>query len=128
MSKQDSLWCALAGMVVWAAATLFYAAFARGVIEQAFWFYVLNAALTATALFFFFQMTARIRRLPRRRRPAAATAFSAPGLLGALVVMAFFHKLMPDMPPESLGRYGALVVVAYGALFALALERPAKTA
>jgi hypothetical protein len=42
--------------------------------------------------------------------------------------MAFFHKLMPDMPPESLGRYGALVVVAYGALFALALERPAKTA
>lgn len=128
MSKEDSFWFAVAGAVVWSAATLFYAAFAGGLIEQAFWFYALNAALVAIAIAFFFHLTARLRRLPQRRRTPAALAFSAPGLVGSILVMALFDSLMPDLPPESLGRYGALVVVAYGALAVLALERPARTA
>jgi len=128
VSKEDSLWFALAGTVVWAAATLFYAAFAGGLIEQAFWFYALNAALAAGALAFFFHLTARLRRLPRRRWLVAATAFSAPGLAGAVVVMLLFETLMPGLPPESLGRYGAFVAVAYAMVATLALERPAKSA
>ncbi|MDP1875288.1 DUF5367 family protein [Phenylobacterium sp.] len=128
MSKEDSFWFAIAGGVVWLAATLFYAAFAGGLIEQAFWFYVLNAALVASAIAFFFHLTMRLRRLPLRRRAPAALAFSAPGLAGAILVMALFDTLMPDLPPESLGRYGAFVVVAYGVLALLALERSARTA
>ena len=128
MSKEDSFWFAVAGAVVWGAATLFYAAFAGGLIEQAFWFYVLNAALVASAIGFFFHLTVRLRRLSQRWRAPAALAFSAPGLAGSIVVMALFESLMPDLPPESLGRYGAFVVVAYGVLALLALERPARTA
>lgn len=128
VSKEDSFWFALAGAVVWSAATLFYAAFAGGLIERAFWFYALNAGMAAGATLFFFHVTARLRRLSRRRWLAAAAAFAAPGLAGSAVVLALFHQLMPGLPPESLGRYGAFVVVAYGALAALALERPPKTA
>ncbi|MDP1616881.1 DUF5367 family protein [Phenylobacterium sp.] len=128
MSKEDSLWFALAGTVVWAAATLFYAAFAGGLIERAFWFYALNAALAASALAFVFHLTARLRRIARRNWLAAAATFSAPGLVGAGVVMILFESLMPGLPPESLGRYGAFVAVAYVVVATLALERPAKSA
>ena len=65
MSKEDSLWFALAGAVVWGAATLFYAAFAGGLIEQAFWFYALNAALAAGAPAFSFHLPARRYRVTR---------------------------------------------------------------
>ncbi|MDO8900846.1 MAG: DUF5367 family protein [Phenylobacterium sp.] len=128
MSKEDSFWFAVAGAVVWLAATLFYAAFAGGLIEQAFWFYTLNAALVASAIAFFFHLTARLRRLPQRWRAPAALAFGVPGLAGSILVLALFDTLMPELPPESLGRYGAFVVVAYGVLALLALERPARTA
>ena len=128
MSKEDSFWFAVTGSVVWIAATLFYAAFAGGLIEQAFWFYVLNAALVASAIAFFFHVTARLRRLSLRRRRAAALAFSAPGLLGSILVLALFKTLLPNLPPESLGRYGAFVVVAYGVLAVLALERSPRAA
>lgn len=128
MSKEDSFYFALAGALVWSAATLFYAAFAGGLIERAFWFYALNAALATAALTFFFHVTARLRHLPARRRPLAALTFAAPGVLGATVVILNFQALMSGLPPESLGRYGAFVVVAYSALLALCLERPAKTA
>lgn len=128
MSKEDSFYFALAGALVWGAATLFYAAFAGGLIEQAFWFYALNAALVTAASAFFFYLTARLRHLPPRRRPFAALAFAAPGVLGSTAVILNFQILMPGLPPESLGRYGAFVVVAYSALLALCLERPAKPA
>lgn len=128
VSKEDSFWFAVTGSVVWIAATLFYAAFAGGLIEQAFWFYVLNAALVASAIAFFFHVTARLRRLSVRRRGAAALAFSAPGLLGSILVLALFKTLLPNLPPESLGRYGAFVVVAYGVLAVLALERSPRAA
>jgi len=128
VSKEDSFYFALAGALVWGAATLFYAAFAGGLIERAFWFYALNAALATAALTFFFHVTARLRHLPARRRPLAALTFAAPGVLGATVVILNFQALMSGLPPESLGRYGAFVVVAYSALLALCLERPAKTA
>lgn len=128
MSKGDSFYFALAGSLVWGAATLFYAAFAGGLIERAFWFYALNAALATAALTFFFHITARLRHLPARRRPLAALTFSAPGVLGSTVVILNFQALMGGLPPESLGRYGAFVVVAYSALLALCLERPAKAA
>ncbi len=127
VSKEDSFWFAVTGAVVWIAATLFYAAFAGGLIEAAFWFYVLNAALVAGAIAFFFHVIARLRRLSQRRRATAALAFSAPGLLGSILVLALFRTLMPDLPPESLGRYGAFVVVAYGVLAALALDRSTRT-
>lgn len=128
VSKEDGFYLALSGALVWGAATLFYAAFAGGLIEQAFWFYALNAALATAALTFFFHVTARLRHLSQRRRPLAAITFTAPGVFGAALVILNFQALMPHLPPESLGRYGAFVVVAYSALLALCLERPAKTA
>ncbi|WP_333586185.1 DUF5367 family protein [Phenylobacterium sp.] len=128
MSKQDYVWFSLSGVLVWAAVTAFYAAFAPGLIETAFWFYALNAGLVVGATLFFFHLTARLRRLKRRGWLLAAGAFALPGLAGAALVLAFFQQVMPGSAPESLGRYGAFVVVAYGALLALALERPAKPA
>jgi hypothetical protein len=125
VSKQDGLWFGAVGALVWGAATLFYVAFARGVIEQAFWFYALNAVLVAAATAMFFQLTARLRHLPRRRRVIAALIYAAPGVLGACALAVNFAKLLPAMPPESVGRYATLVIVAYALLIAQAMEKPA---
>lgn len=128
MSKQDALWFGVVGAAVWAAATLFYAAFAGDLIEHAFWFYALNAVLAAGLVLGGFGILARARRIPRARRLRPAVAFSAPGLLGGALVMANFATLLPDLPPASLGRYGAFLVFAYVALLASALERPLESA
>ena len=128
MSKQDAFWFGIVGAVVWTAATLFYAAFARGVIEQAFWFYALNAALVAAATAMFFHLTARLRHLPKRMRITAALVYAAPGLAGAAALLLNFAKFLPHLPPASLGRYGALVLVAYALLITLAAEKPVKRA
>lgn len=128
MSKQDGIWFGLVGALVWGAATAFYIAFARGVIEQAFWFYALNAVLVAAATAMFFQLTARLRHLSRRRRVSAALAYSAPGILGACALALNFARLAPHLPPESLGRYATLVIVAYGVLIAQSLEPAVKRA
>lgn len=128
MSKQDGIWFGLVGALVWGAASAFYIAFARGVIEQAFWFYALNAVLVAAATAMFFQLTARLRHLPRRWRVSAALAYSAPGILGACALALNFAKLAPHLPPESLGRYATLVIVAYGLLIAQALQPAVKRA
>ncbi|WP_421935092.1 DUF5367 family protein [Phenylobacterium sp.] len=127
MSKQDGMWFGLAGALVWGAATLFYVVFARGVIEHAFWFYVVNAALVAMALGLFFHITLRFLRTPRRQRRLAALIFAAPGLTGAMLLGLNFSKLLPQLPPESLGRYTALVLVGYAIMMVEALEpKPRK--
>ena len=127
MSKQDGLWFGLAGALVWGAATLFYVVFAKGVIEHAFWFYVVNAALVAMALGLFFHITARFLATPRRRRRLAALIFTAPGLVGAMLLGLNFSRLLPHLPPESHGRYIALVLASYAMMMVLALEpKPRK--
>ena len=128
MSKQDGIWFGLAGALVWAAATLFYVVFARGLIEHDFWFYVVNAALIAAALTLFFHITLRFVQTPRRQRRLAALVFAAPGLVGAMLVGLNFSHLLPQLPPESLGRYTALVLVSYGLMMFQALEPRRKTA
>ena len=45
---------------------------------------------------------------------------------GTALVTARFTTLFPDLPPESLGRYAALILVSYGLMFTSALERPAR--
>lgn len=123
MPKQDAVAFGIAGLAVWSAATLFYAAFGGGLLEAAFWFYALNAFMVAAALTLTFQSMLRLTRTPRRRRLNAALAFSAPGLIGAALALASFEVLFPHMGPASAGRYGAFLAVGYLAVFAWALER-----
>lgn len=115
----------IAGLAVWAAATLFYAAFGGGLLESAFWFYALNAFLAAGAFTFVFQLTAKVTRTPRRRRLNAALVFAAPGVVGAASALLQFHSLFAGLENVSIGRYGAFLVVGYLAVFASALERRA---
>ena len=110
MSKLDAAIFSLAGLLAWLAATLFYAAYGGGLLEQAFWFYALNAFAAAAAVTFVFQATARLRRIPRGRRLFPAMAFGMPILAGADLVLAHFQQLMSD-EPASLGRYGAFMLV-----------------
>ena len=128
MSKQDGMWFGLAGALVWGAATLFYVVFAKGVIEHAFWFYVVNAALVAMALGLFFHITARFLATPRRHRRLAALTFAAPRLLESILLARNFSALLPQLPPESHGRYIALVLVSYAMMMAQALEPKPKRA
>ena len=128
VSKQDVAIFAVAGLLAWLATTLFYAAYGGDLLEKAFWFYALNAVLVAAATAMFFQLTARLRHLPRRWRVSAALAYSAPGILGACALALNFAKLAPHLPPESLGRYATLVIVAYGLLIAQALQPVVKRA
>ncbi len=122
MSKGDAAAFGIAGLAVWAAATLFYAAFGGGLLETAFWFYALNAFLVAAAFTAAFHAAVRLTRTPRRRRPAAALAFAAPGVMGAVLALAAFEALFPHLGPASAGRYGAFLVVGYLVVLGWSLE------
>ena len=122
MSKQDVAIFAVAGLLAWLAATLFYAAYGGDLLEKAFWFYALNAFAAAAAATFVFQATARLRRIPRARRLFPALAFALPVLIGAELVLANFQRLIPD-DQASLGRYGAFMLVALVSVGASVFER-----
>ncbi len=122
MSKQDVAIFAVAGLLAWLATTLFYAAYGDDLLEKAFWFYALNAFGAAAAVTFVFQITARLRRIPRGRRLFPALAFALPVLIGGELVLANFQRLMSD-DQTSLGRYGAFVVVLLVAIGASVFER-----
>ena len=120
MSRRDVIWFGSAGALVWVAASLFYLAFAHGVIEHDFWLYALNVALVAAALVLFFEFVVRLRVTAPGLRRRAVLVFSAPGLAGAILLAAALPSLAPQ---ASSGRYVALLLVAYGVLVALALEK-----
>jgi len=122
VSKLDVAIFSLAGLLAWLAATLFYAAYGGGLLEQAFWFYALNAFAAAAAVTFVFQTAARLRRVPRGRRLFPALAFGMPILVGAELVLANFQKLMSD-DPASQGRYGAFMLVLLLAVGSSVFER-----
>lgn len=122
MSKRDVAVFFVAGLLAWLATTLFYMAYGGDLLEKAFWFYALNAYGAAAAAAFVFQITARLRRIPRGRRLFPALAFALPGLAGAELVLANFQRFMSD-DPASLGRYGAFMTVALVAVGASVFER-----
>jgi uncharacterized membrane protein len=122
VSKLDVVIFTSAGLLAWLAATLFYAAYGGGLLEQAFWFYALNAFAAAAAVTFVFQSAARLRRIPRERRLFPAMAFGMPILAGADLVLAHFQKLISDVP-ISQGRYGAFMLVLLVAVGASVFER-----
>ena len=122
MSKLDAAIFSLAGLLAWLAATLFYAAFGGGLLEQAFWFYALNAFAAAAVVTFAFQAAARLRRIPRSRRLYPAMAFGMPILAGADLVLVHFQKLISDAP-ISQGRYGAFMLVLLVSVGASVFER-----
>ncbi|HRD28243.1 MAG TPA: DUF5367 family protein [Caulobacter sp.] len=123
MSKEDGLTFALAGLVAFLVSTAWYAAFGTGLLEKAFWFYAANAFLVGGAVVFLFHVAARLRRLPRRRRPLAAAVFAAPGLLGAAIMLMLFKDIFPQWDPVSLGRYGAFILLGDALLAGVALDR-----
>ena len=122
MSKQDWLLFSGVGLAGWLAATIFYLAFGAALLETSFWFYVLNAALNAAALWFGFRCACRLRRTPRTGQLLPALAFSLPGLICGPLVLLNFTALSTGSGPESLGRYGAFLVVAYVAVVGSVLE------
>ena len=129
MSKGDVVAFSVAGLVVWALVSLFYAAFGGGLLEAAFWFYALNAFLAAGALLFAFHLVARVTRTSRRRRLQAALTFAWPGIVGGALALANFDSLFAHLDPVSAGRYGAFLTVAYLTVLGSALEpRPAQKA
>lgn len=128
MSKEDGLTFGLAGLAAFLVSTIWYAAFGAGLLETAFWFYAVNAALVGGAAVFLFHVAARLRRLPRRRRLLAAAVFAAPGLVGGAIMLALFRDLFPDWEQVSLGRYGAFLLFGDALLAMAALQaRPAAS-
>ena len=127
MSKQDVAIFAVAGLLAWLATTLFYAAYGGDLLEKAFWFYALNAFGAAAAATFVFQVTARLRRIPRDQRLFPALAFALPVVVGAEFVLANFQRFMSD-DQTSLGRYGAFMLVLLVAVGASVFERAPQKA
>jgi hypothetical protein len=123
MSALQALAFGGTGLVSWAAATLFYAAFGGGVLESSFWFYALNAFAAAAALTFAFWAVTRLTHTPRRRRLMPMILYSTPGLVGGALVVARYAEVMPTGDPVSTGRYGAFLVVLYVAVAASIFER-----
>lgn len=127
MSKEDGAVFGFAGLFAWMAASAFYLAFGAGLLEAAFWFYVLNAGLAAGGVVFVFLSVARIRRIPKGRRIAPALIFIAPGLICGATTLINFAGLCPGAQPASVGRYGAFLVFGYALMLASAMERAEKS-
>lgn len=102
-----------AGLSAWILATVFYAGFGGRLIETAFWFYVLNAAIAAFAFSAIFRAVSRLARMPRQAVAMSALAFALPGLAAQMAVLARMDALFVQASPETLGRYCAFVVFAY---------------
>lgn len=128
MSKQDGLTFGVAGLLAWAAATAYYAAFGGALLERAFWFYAVNAFGVGAAACFLYQAALKLSGAPRRRRPLAALVFALPGLVGGGLTLAFLTDLFPQLQPVSVGRYGAFLFVGYAMIAAVAFEPKLKTA
>jgi hypothetical protein len=127
VSKEDGVVFGFAGLLAWMAATAFYLAFGAGLLEQAFWFYALNAILNAAAVMVVFQSVARLRRTPYGRRVLPALIFATPGLLcGSTTLINFAALAGPGAQPESAGRYGAFLLCGYALLLASAMRQPRK--
>jgi hypothetical protein len=127
VSKLDVAIFAVAGLLAWLAATLFYAAYGGGLLEKAFWFYAVNAFAAAAAVTFMFQIAARLRRIPRNGRLFPAMAFGLPILAGADLILVHFEKLISD-DPVSIGRYGAFMLVLLVSIAASIFERAPQKA
>ena len=104
------------------AVTAFYLAFGAGVLESAFWFYALNAALAAAGMVMAFSAVARLRHAPAGRRALPALIFMTPGTICGTTTLINFPDLCAGAQPESVGRYGAFLVFAYALLIAAALK------
>lgn len=126
MSKRDSFWFALAGMLAWLSASFAFVAFTRGVVGHASWQHTLNIFLAAAALALFFPITSRVNRTPRKDRMLAALLFTAPGLICTALLAVNSQALLPGLDPLALGRYVALALVAYATFLAQAMDRPAQ--
>ena len=124
MSKEDAAVFGFAGLFAWMAASAFYLAFGAGLLEQAFWFYVLNALLAAAGIHFVFQCVARLRRIRCGHRVAPALVFVTPGLICGTTTLINFLDLAPNAQPESVGRYGAFLLFGYAVLLASAMRQP----
>jgi hypothetical protein len=124
VSKWDGIAFGLAGVFAWLAVTAFYGAFGGELLEQAFWFYVINAAIAATGVMLIFHLTARLRRIPRGRRLLPALIFATPGIVGGSLAMINLLSVFPQFEQVSQGRYGAFLLVGYATLVALAMEPP----
>lgn len=104
---------AAAGLSAWVLATVFYAGFGGRLIETAFWFYVLNATVTAFAFSAIFRAVCRFARTPRKALVPAAIAFALPGLAVQILVLTRMDALFVQAAPETAGRYFAYVAFAY---------------
>jgi hypothetical protein len=127
VSKEDGVVFGFAGLLAWMAASAFYLAFGGGLLERAFWFYVLNAGLTALWMTFVFEAASRLRRTPCDRRILPAMIFAAPGAICASTTLINFTALAgPVARPESAGRYGAFLLFGYALLLASTMGRRRK--
>lgn len=117
----------VAGLLAWTAATAYYVAFGGALLERAFWFYAINAFLAAGAAGFLFHAAVLVTRTPRRRKPLAAAAFIAPGLVLGGLLLAFLTDIFPHLEPVSIGRYGAFLFVGYALVAGAAFERELRT-
>jgi len=127
VSKQDGMVFGVAGLLAWTAATAYYAAFGGALIERAFWFYAVNAFLAAGATGFLFHAALLVTRTPQRRKPIAAVAFAAPGVVLGGLLLAFLTDIFPHLEAVSVGRYGAFLFVGYALVVAAAFERELRT-
>ena len=127
MSKQDLIGFSGAGLLIWLAASAFYAAFGEGLLEIAFWFYALNAFMATGAAALAFQTVVRLRHTPRRERLLPALAFTLSGLTAGVLLLTFGRPLLQEAHEGGLARYGLFLAACYGAVVAHAIEARFET-
>lgn len=122
MSKQDIIGFSGAGLLTGLVASAFYAAFAEGMLEAAFWFYALNAFLATGASVAAFLAVARVRHTSHHDRAVPAALFVLPALTAGLLIITLGRPLLPQASDASLARYALFLGAAYAGVAAHAIE------
>jgi Family of unknown function (DUF5367) len=120
MKMQERTLLLLFGLVFWIVGTLWYAVRGVSIFETSGWRYWINFIVTPLVSAGVCVAILRWRDIPAGEWASAALLIALPGMFGEALVLSRFAVFMPRMQPESAGRYGAVLFVAYALFLSLA--------
>lgn len=119
MTTREQVLLLAAGLLMWAVGTLYFGQRGQALLATAgrFWTAAILTAMASAAgclaLLYW-------RQVPPRDWAAAALLLAIPGLFGEVAALSFAKSLLPRLETTSMGRYAALLFLAYGVVLSLA--------
>lgn len=120
MKSFDRMLLLLIGVVFWVGGTIFYRYRGHQVFESSDLGYWINFALTPIMTAAICILILKWREVPPADWASAALLLALPGMFGEAALLSRFAAFMPQMRPETGGRYGAFLFATYALFLTIA--------